>query len=325
MLSQAGENSAERIPVAFITGFLGAGKTTLLNRILTAEMENDLRVAVVVNEFGSLGVDSALLVPGGYARYEINKGSIFCICTKTDLLRLFTEIRDTIRPDLVLVEASGLAEPRDLATILAVPGLADAFETAVNICVVDPLTFPKVKSTLRTAQVQVQEADQIVVNKADLVPEGVLTELEREIRELNPAAAVSRAVRGNIPLEGLFSEFHPHDWLRAPRTRPPEGIVSVVFEADLAMDRDLLYRLLEDWRSQCLRAKGIVQFTDGRFFLELAGGRLTVRPGRDIRLSSDHPTALVLILQGISADEATAALAACRSRRSPSVGTAAGP
>ena len=91
-----------RIPVVMLTGFLGAGKTTALNGLLAEPTESDARVAVVVNEFGELGVDAGLVGPGAVGTWEINKGSLFCACAREDLRQVLAEIEGTVRPDQVL-------------------------------------------------------------------------------------------------------------------------------------------------------------------------------------------------------------------------------
>ncbi|MCK5845314.1 MAG: hypothetical protein KAG97_11445, partial [Victivallales bacterium] len=101
-----------KIPIVLVSGYLGAGKTTLLSRLLEGGGPLEGKsVAVLVNEFGALPVDGALLPDGDYLLTEINKGSVFCVCLKTDLIRNFEDIARNFKPDLLLMEATGIAEP----------------------------------------------------------------------------------------------------------------------------------------------------------------------------------------------------------------------
>jgi G3E family GTPase len=85
------------IPVIIFTGYLGAGKTTSLNTLLNTDWVKSKNIALIINEFGSVGVDGKLVEPGNYAKYEINRGSIFCICTKTDFVKYMTDISENIK------------------------------------------------------------------------------------------------------------------------------------------------------------------------------------------------------------------------------------
>ena len=98
------------IDVWLLTGYLGAGKTTMLNNLLGAEMFKGKRVALVINEFGQLGIDGALVRPGEWTKFELNKGSLFCACIKVDTVKV-SGIAFDIKPDVVIIEATGLAKP----------------------------------------------------------------------------------------------------------------------------------------------------------------------------------------------------------------------
>ena len=132
------------IPVILLTGYLGAGKTTLLNHLLAQPEVAEKKLVLIINEFGQLGVDGQLLQPGSYTRYEINKGSLFCICTKVDFIKALQEISRSIHPDLVLIEATGIAQTGDIEAFMSEPVVKDKFAIQANVCVVDALNFIKV-------------------------------------------------------------------------------------------------------------------------------------------------------------------------------------
>lgn len=300
------------IPVIVISGYLGAGKTTLLNHLLADAAMHGRRLALVINEFGELGIDAKLLRPGGYRTYEIDKGSIFCICTKTDLIAAFNEIAIQ-KPDLVLIEATGLAEPRDLGSVLDMPDLAAAFAVSANVCVVDPISLPKVLVTLKAVEAQIREADLVIVNKCDIAGTA----------QIEQATALIAARNANVPCivthhgrvggaDVLCVPRQAHDPGAAPRQAPPEDIVSVTYRGHGVMNRRCFYDLLDAWGPCLLRAKGIVQFDDRQLFVEAVHGRVSSRPPSVEHLeATEAPTAFVPILRDMPDARVTAALKRC--------------
>jgi G3E family GTPase len=291
------------IPVVLVTGYLGAGKTTLLNHVLAGPVAWGTRLALVVNEFGSLNIDSALLRPGSYARFEINKGSIFCTCVKTDLIAAFGAIAADVRPELVLVEATGLAEPADLIDLLDEPGLAGRFRVAANVCIVDAANFTKVAAFHRTAVAQVAGADGIVINKSDLARPGELGALRGLLVQINPAAAVTEAVEGRVPWEFVTSLPH-RPAPRAPTTCPPQVVVCRTFEHAGLVDRAAFEAVVDRMGDRLLRLKGFVDFGGGAVFVESVVGELTVNGAR-----RGDRTAFTAIAWQMTADELAAAFA----------------
>jgi G3E family GTPase len=308
-----------------LTGFLGAGKTTALNALLGSPPRDAPRVAVVVNEFGELGIDGGLVGPSSVRTFEVNKGSLFCVCTRVDLQRVLAEIEGTVRPDLVLLEATGLAEPLDLASGLDDPGLAARFEMQAVVCLVDPLTFPRIAGGLAAARAQVRGADLVLLNKCDLASEPELAAAESQVLAIHPGVPVKRTTLGRVPWDAL--RRHPGRAGGAKgeaATHPPEGLASVTYESRTPVDRRRFYGVLDGWRTRCLRAKGQVFFPDGPLFVEIAGGRLSSRPLRSAD-PAEPRTAFVAILEGLDAIEALAALRDCERARPASrlpVGTA---
>jgi G3E family GTPase len=308
--------AASPIPVVLLTGFLGAGKTSLLRHLLADPALSARRLAVVVNEFGTLGVDAALLPAGRFRTFEINKGSLFCICTKTDLISVFGTIARDLRPDAVLVEASGVAEPRDLGGILEIPSLAAAFRLAAAVCLVDPLTYPKVRHTLRAAQVQVRDADLLVLNKCDLAAPALLADLEADLRARNPRAPILRATHGRVPVDRILAAGMSSAvaWETRVIREPPAGVASVTYESRGTMDRARFEAQVVAWGERLLRLKGRVAVAGETLLVEVAAGRMTCAPAADLALASPMPTALVVITRGLDLDAVRAALAACELR-----------
>jgi G3E family GTPase len=278
------------IDVWLLTGYLGAGKTTTLNHLLRSEMFCGRRLALVINEFGKMGVDGQLVEPGDYAKYEINKGSLFCICTKTEFLRAFQEIgRQGF--DTVLIEATGIAETADLEQLLAEPTLADCFRIRANICIVDGVNFIKTAAFLKAAVSQVQWADGVVINKTDGLSEKEIGQVQAVVEELNSSAELTQTQFGKIQtgfLKGLLHQSHG----RPLSTGAPPEIPTTYFTTNQPVNRDLFYKTLDSLKDHILRLKGDVGFGDGPRFVEVVGAQTFEKPfcGK-----FDMPTAFTVI------------------------------
>ena len=192
-----------QIPVTVLTGYLGAGKTTLLNRILTEN--HGKKYAVIVNEFGEIGIDNDLIVESDEEVFEMNNGCV-CCTVRGDLIRVVEGL--VKRPggfDGILVETTGLADPvpvaqtffmdddvRARAKLDAVVAIADAKHLTVSLA-----DSPE-------AQEQIGFADVILLNKTDLVSAEELADVERRIRAMNPHALIHRTERCAIPLDRVL-------------------------------------------------------------------------------------------------------------------------
>ena len=196
-------NSTDRTPVTVLTGYLGAGKTTLLNRILTEA--HGKRYAVIVNEFGEIGIDNDLVVDADEEVFEMNNGCV-CCTVRGDLIRILGGLmRRKGGFDAIIVETTGLADPGPVAQTFFVDEDVKAKTKLDSITtVVDAKHIALRLADSREAEEQIAFADQIVLNKTDLVPEPELLELEARIRKLNPLAPIHRAVRSNVPLETVL-------------------------------------------------------------------------------------------------------------------------
>jgi G3E family GTPase len=294
------------IPVLLLTGYLGAGKTTLLNHLLGLPGIREKRLALIINEFGTLGIDGALVASGAHPKYELNRGSVFCICIKTDFIRTLETIARDVKPDLVIIEATGVADPCDLGQILETPPLARAFALWANVCLVDAVSFTQVAAFLRAAARQVIWADGLIVNKSDLVPEGDLPVLQGILRELNPRAPQTITCHGRMEAGFLDGLEHTVRWAPAPE-KPPAELTSVSLQYDVPVDRSAFLGAVASLDGHLLRMKGTVCFKEGARFVEVINGRVSEKapPG----LSR---TAFVLIGWNITREALTAAFDGCR-------------
>jgi len=280
----------DRIPVTVLTGYLGAGKTTLLNRILGGN--HGKRYAVIVNEFGEIGIDADLIMNSDEELFEMNNGCV-CCTVRGDLIRTIQGLlaKDGATFDGILVETTGLADPGPVAQTFFVDRMLQAQTVLDSITtVVDAKHILLRLADSREAQEQIAFADQLVLNKTELVSAAALNEIETRLRKLNPFVPIHRAQRSNVALDkvlgrggfdleritSLEPDFlnaahgeighvhdehcdHPSD---APDHAHDSDILSISLTSRRSMDRDKISRWLTDLvttRGQdILRAKGII-------------------------------------------------------------------
>ncbi|KAF0136363.1 MAG: cobalamin synthesis protein P47K [Methylocystaceae bacterium] len=187
------------IPVTVLTGFLGAGKTTLLNRVLSEN--HGKRYAVIVNEFGEVGIDNDLVVNSDEEIFEMNNGCI-CCTVRGDLIRIIEGLMlRRGRFDGILVETTGLADPAPVAqTFFVDDDVRKNTRLDAIVTVVDAKHLAGALDSAHEAQEQIAFADIVILNKTDLVEPADLDAVRKRIRAINPVAAIREAERCNIPL-----------------------------------------------------------------------------------------------------------------------------
>jgi G3E family GTPase len=195
--------ASAKTPVTVLTGYLGAGKTTLLNRILTED--HGRRYAVIVNEFGEIGIDNDLVVGADEEVFEMNNGCV-CCTVRGDLIRVVQGLAKRKGGfDAIVVETTGLADPGPVAQTFFVDEDVKARTRLDSVTtVVDAKHIFLRLSDSREAREQIAFADQIVLNKTDLVSDGDLKMIEARLRRLNPLAPIHRAQRSNVPLDAIL-------------------------------------------------------------------------------------------------------------------------
>jgi len=293
-------DSSAKIPVTVLTGYLGAGKTTLLNRILSEP--HGKKFAVIVNEFGEIGIDNELVVNADEEVFEMNNGCI-CCTVRGDLVRIIDGlIRRKGKFDAIIVETTGLADPAPVAQTFFMDEAVGA-KTRLDavVTVADAKWLSDRLKDAPEAKNQIAFADVILLNKTDLVTPEELRELEARIRGLNPYARLHRTERAKIDIsevlgrnafdldriltiepDFLEGEDHDHDHHHdhgdhahgahhhhhgnGLKHYHDEDMQSVALRTDKALNPDKFFPWIQDLVAKdgpsILRCKGILSFKD---------------------------------------------------------------
>lgn len=270
-----------KIPVTIVTGFLGSGKTTLINNLLT-ERQN-LKIAVIVNEFGELGIDGDLIKTGDEELIELNSGCICCV-VRGDLIRTLRDLLNRPRTwDGIVIETTGLANPSPvIQTFLVDQVIAAQCELDSVVCLVDAAHVSAQIEQFTDAADQIAFADHILLNKIDVAAEPV-AQIEGQLRELNPFAQITHTQRSKIPSSDIFGQdrfsLHliehqlgdltdDHDVTGQHNHIHTSQISSLSLTSNAVFDQTLLEEWLQDLLlrhgNDILRSKGILALAGSR-------------------------------------------------------------
>ena len=296
LLLMPAPESASKIPVTVLTGYLGAGKTTLLNRILSEP--HGKKFAVIVNEFGEIGIDNDLVVNADEEVFEMNNGCI-CCTVRGDLVRIIDGLmRRRGKFDAIIVETTGLADPAPVAqTFFMDEAVGSKTKLDAVITIADAKWLAERLKDAPEAKNQIAFADVILINKTDLVAPEELRELEARVRALNPYARLHRTERANIDINEVLGrnafdldrileiepsfleadhrhhdhDHHDHDHDHhhhgnGLKHYHDEDMQSVSLKTDRPLNPDKFFPWIQDLVAKdgpnILRCKGILSFKD---------------------------------------------------------------
>ncbi|HEX4411929.1 MAG TPA: GTP-binding protein [Xanthobacteraceae bacterium] len=255
-----------RLPVTVVTGFLGAGKTTLLRRFLNSPEGQG--TAIIVNEYGAVGIDDALLRDSAEETVLLGNGCVCCV-TRSDLqvaLRrlVFDRERGTVPPfTRVIIETSGLADPAPiLQTFSTDRALGGEFHLDVLLTVVDAVNGGPSIETAPEARKQIILADRLVISKTDLAPPAVVDALTQNLQRLNPRAAIDIAVSGALDPRRIIEPATGERSVFVAEAEHGDGIESFVITQDVPFEWPAFSRAMETLialrGADLLRVKGIL-------------------------------------------------------------------
>jgi len=293
--------------VFLITGFLGSGKTTLLNRII-ARFPRDKKLTILMNEFGEIGIDGTLVEGDDIDMLEISRGSIFCVCVKTDFIKGLYELNTKIKPDILLMESTGVANPSDLKRDLQLPIFNNRFQFKEQFCVLDAVHFHDAFEAFASLEKQIASSTVFIINKVDLATPESIDRVKQIVTEFHPDPVFFETTYSDVPLEQFFFEdlrkensslslspventqrilsaaeldTYIDDLLDQPdlEITPPDALVSVTYEWT-GDDLSQIKVMADSLPSSVVRAKGFVEAEGSMYIFSYVMGDWTIEdPG----------------------------------------------
>jgi len=272
------------VPVVLVAGFLGAGKTTVVNHLLAHA--GGRRIAAVVNDFGAINIDAELIAGAADGVVSLSNGCI-CCSLEGDLLRTLAGLlRRDPRPEFIVIETSGVADPSDIVRNLMDPVIWREAPLETVLCVVDA-TMPITMLDDALLRSQIRAADVVALSKVDLAAAAQHTQVRDAIRAIRPAAVLVEAPHGEIPAVLLFPDADRAPAPREPGPRRPRAdrfeALSWTSERPVSLTR--LQAAINQLAPKLARAKGLFETVEqpGKpMVFQFAGGRATLAPGETL-------------------------------------------
>ena len=298
---------AEITKVFLITGFLGSGKTTFLNRII-ARFPRDKKLTILMNEFGEIGIDATLVEGDDIDMMEISRGSIFCVCVKTDFIKGLYELNTKVKPDILLMESTGVANPSDLKRDLKLPIFNDRFQFEEQFCILDAVHFQDAFEAYASLEKQIASSTVFIINKVDLATRESIDNIKQIVSQFHPDPVFFETTYSDMPLEEFFFEelkagssslppdslqngeiilsateleTYIDDLLDQPdlEITPPDALVSVTYKWS-GGDLDQIKAMADNLPAAVARAKGFVEADDRVYIFSYVMGDWTLEdPG----------------------------------------------
>jgi G3E family GTPase len=260
-----------KIPLILVTGFLGAGKTTFIKRLLE-RYSDGRRIGIVQNEYASANIDTEELRSAGkdFEVLEINNGSVFCICLIADFIDSMAAFIEKHKPELIILEASGLSDPVGIAELLLHEKLSGKIYLANAWCIIDSQNFRKTQGLMDRMQRQAMISDRIIINKTDIGQDNV-EDIRKELSSINPYAEILDASYCNIRFDPdplvMKEETNSIRQREKHSDNTPSGradISTVVLKTSRPVSWDALQIFLSEVQVKVIRMKGFVMLDDGR-------------------------------------------------------------
>ena len=322
--------SKTNIPITIISGFLGSGKTTLLNHILTNQ--KGIKTAVLVNEFGEIGIDNELIIKTEEEMIELSNGCICCSINGELVEAIEKLINVNNKLDYIIIETTGLADPLPVAMTLLGSELRDQTRLDSIITLIDAENFNDVALESSIGRSQVIYGDILLLNKCDLVTNKNIEETIDKLKEIKKDVRILKSIKGNIPLNlllsvGLFEtdlinqkesvhdrshkHKHGHGHGHSEEDNRIEDFLSVSFQTKEPFSlRKFQYFLDNQLKNDVFRAKGILWFSESerRHVFHLAGKRISIE---DSEWGEERNNQLVFIGKELDKEKILSQLNAC--------------
>ena len=271
------------VPILLVTGFLGAGKTTVVNHLLAHAQGR--RIAAVVNDFGAVNIDAELIAGASDGVISLANGCI-CCSLEGDLLRtLATLLRRDPRPEFIVIETSGVADPADIVRNLMDPLIWQEAPLETVLCVLDATTAAATLNDDALLRSQLRAADVVALSKMDLADTASCAQLRDAVRVLRPAAVMVDALHGEVSTALLFPvdpDRVPEPRAIAPKRPAADRFETLSWTSEQPVSLPKLQQAIGRLAPKIARAKGLFETVEqpGRLMLfQLAGGRATLAPG----------------------------------------------